>query len=527
MCGISFYLSDNQDQPLANYNCQPRGPDTTTLFHSKIGENQYFSLIFHRLAIVDTTHRLSQPFEDNGLIWVVNGEIFNYKELIQKYNLFMNTHSDCEVVGKLYSLLGLSSMLEELDGDFAFIIVDTKSNQIVFGRDRIGVRPLFYNLSNTSLSISSEMKGLFHSTEPLPCLPGHGYVYSVQSNSIVSDCTYFKISTKEVFTQSPSLTQVLTNAVEKRLHCTEQPIGFLLSGGLDSSLILSIACKLTGNRVLDAFTIGMKDENSPDVESAKKVVQYLNESYGFEKVRHTIFEFTKEEGLHVLPEVIRVLESYDVTTVRASVPMYLLVKKIKETLPKLRVLFSGEGADELFGGYLYFFFAPSDQEFRNETKRLVENLHYYDVCRADRCVSSHGLELRVPFLDKYVIEKVFSLPPNLCRPIKNKQIEKKILRQAFEDGYLPNDVLWRTKAAFSDAVGYKWFDVVHDWCQSIYIPPYNQPSKLFSETVEEKVFLFYYNKYFQKSILPDLWVPNRHWIDTKGESSARILQESL
>jgi len=482
--------------------------------------NLYIS--FYRLSIVDTNAKISQPFERDGVLCLCNGEIFNYKELIEKHSLYLKTYSDCEVILSLYEKMNIFDLYKELDGDFAFVIIDFNKNKMIFSRDLIGVRPLFYSTEESSISISSETKGLFPFQDTVQVLPNSIYIYKNSEIYYIKVINYEKNFIHKYKDESiikEVIKNSLINSTKKRLLCSEKPYGFLLSGGLDSSLVLAIASRITPKDVvLNAFTIGITGDKSPDIECSREVVSYINNYCGYEKVKHHIISFTPQEGTDEIKNIIKILETYDVTTVRASIPMYLLVRYIKTNFKDIKVLFSGEGSDELFGGYLYFYYSPSDLEFETETQRLVKNLYLYDVCRADRCVSSNGLELRVPFLDKEFVSNVMNISPEYKRPVRNVQIEKKILRDSFV-GYLPDNILYRTKAAFSDAVGKSWLDVVREWCVN------KNPIRK-RKTIEEDVFSEIYRKMYKNRDLIQMWVPKEEWVDTKGESSARVLVES-
>lgn len=520
MCGIiALHLLNGKqtqmDKIIEGYKMLTnRGPDSGSF---TINEDKLLG--FRRLAIMDNSSKGEQPFKVGGDILMCNGEIFNHKDLITKYNLQCYSNSDCECIIHLYQKIGFEKMIQELIGDFA-IVLFTK-NKVYFGRDRIGVRPLFYGFTeDCNFALASYARALADFCLNVKHVnPGWGsYTYrtkSLQFYEYPNDNTILK-NIKYMFTDNTEKTihNILINSVRDRLM-SDRPIGCLLSGGLDSSLITSILCKLIGPQNVRTYSIGM--QGSIDLAHAQQVATFLG-------TNHTEILFTPEEGFNVIPEVIRDLESYDITTIRASVGMWLLAKYIKNNTNDI-VLFSGEGADELFCGYLYFHYAPTVEALGNESKRLIKNLHLYDVLRADRCISSHGLELRVPFLDPRLTEFCQNLNPLLLKP-KN-DMEKHLLRSAFkDDNFLPDNVLWRRKDGMSDGIsgnsGKKWFEQIQDFvntkiCDAEFEPyEYDFPSKE----------AYYYKKIFD-SIFPsyqpilNYWMPK--WVKCNGDPSGRLL----
>jgi asparagine synthase (glutamine-hydrolysing) len=528
MCGIFFLLQNSPVNYVAAFNkfmnIKWRGPDNSNFEILNYKDNN-ICIGFHRLSIIGVQNG-SQPFNYNGIHLICNGEIFNYKQLIENHNLECYTDSDCEVIIHLYNLYG-KKFIELLDGDFSFVLFDSNKGEIMFGRDIIGVRPLFYHKEDGYLNLASELKGMCKTGEQV--LPGFLYSYNISSGSLhsklyrdLSRQSYGYLNEKEVLN---ILKMLLINSVKKRLD-SERDIGFLLSGGLDSSLVLSIACELLPNKTLHAFSIGSKNDKSPDVINAKKVVAYLNSKYYKNKIIHHIVDFDTDKALQNIENIVYTLENFDITTVRASTPMWWLCKYISEKTD-IKVLFSGEGSDEILGGYLYFFYAPNKMEFEKETFKLVDDLYKYDVCRADRCVSSNGLELRVPFLDKEFVRYVLNIDGDLRRPLHHTKMEKWILREAFK-GYLPENILWNQKIAFSDGAGYSWKDKIKSYCESKVKElkiKYN-PDKDFSDNPEELYHRYTFNKYYpnHKGIIDALWIPNKNWIDTGSEPSARVLE---
>jgi len=475
-----------------------RGPDNTKW---KIIDDNFFG--FHRLAIHGLTEIGDQPLSKSNTTVICNGEIYNYKELADSFQFgsYMNK-SDCEIIIDLIQRnVNVYNIANLLDGVFAFVLVH--NNEIFAARDPIGVRPLFYGYNGDKICFASEIKSLLeicdeYSIKEFP--PGH---YFSSSTKVIQKYTESKVDfTSAVYGAShPTLQNLLISAVEKRLD-SERPIGFFLSGGLDSSLIASIGTRLL-NKKIHTFSIGIKDpENnidSPDLIAARTVAKYLDSN-------HTEIYFTIPEALEALETVIYQLESYDCTTIRASVPMYILSKYVKENTD-IRVILSGEGADELFGGYLYFHNAPNNRMFHEETQHLLENVHKYDVLRADRCTAGNGLELRVPFFDKAFRNYINHIDPEF----KKTKLEKQILRDSFKD-FLPESILYRQKNGMSDAVGYNWIDSMRKYTNKIPDQVYTDARKKYPKNEpQSKEELFYRNIYskFYTNIdnLPHIWRP--------------------
>ena len=461
MCGIYvYYVKENKSFNQNNWisDCkkrtlklEPRGPDN---FMYNVYEtiNGFIYFGFQRLKINDLTPSGNQPFITNNSILVCNGEIYNSKQLIKKYNLIVKGTSDCEVIIHLYEKFGISKTLELLDGVFAFAIYDKNKDKLYSARDPYGVRPLFINNDNNKTIISSELKPIYD-MDNVNIFPrgqylnsNNYYYYNLFENSnITTDmCLYLNKNYK--FTNNLSIVNIkseirnrLTNSVKKRLQ-SDKKIGCLLSGGLDSSLITSIVNSLTDYKI-NTYSIGLK--GSVDLFNARKVAKFLNTNH------HEII-FTEKEGLDSIKNVIYAIETWDTTTVRASIPMYLMCKYISENTPEVKVLMSGEGADEVCQGYLYFHNQPNYLDGHKESIRLINDLLYFDVLRSDRSVSSNGLEVRVPFLDKDFLHFYVSLFPSLRSPDKKKG-EKWLLRESFDNKqYLPDEILWRRKDGLSD-----------------------------------------------------------------------------
>ena len=389
-----------------------RGPEQEVF---KVYKDKIFG--FQRLSINDLSTAGEQPMNTENTTIMCNGEIFNYKDLINKYNLKCKSNSDCEVLLHLYEN-GLFNV-RELNGDFALLIEDNRKNIVMLCRDRVGVRPIFYGFTKLNeFVVSSEIKAMRFCETIHHVPPGTIVTFNKETHNMNIERYYDVFSTLTVSQNINDIKSILIKSTKLRL-LSDRPIGCLLSGGLDSSIITT----------------------------------------------HTEVTFTPEEGINAIPEVIYALESYDITTVRASVGMYLLGKYISENTED-KVIFSGEGSDELLCGYLYFHYAPSHDEGHKESLRLISEMYKYDVLRADRCISSHGLELRVPFLDKNMIDFCTGIHGGLKLP--QNGMEKKLLRDQFV-GYLPDEVLYRRKDGFSDGVssrGKYWYEYIQEFVES-------------------------------------------------------------
>jgi asparagine synthase (glutamine-hydrolysing) len=511
MCGILCIYCKNKEENLDQIReghkmLSNRGPSC-----SRISKDSNGNIMgFRRLQIVDLTEKGMQPFVQGEVQVVCNGEIFNHKDLEKLHQLECDSTSDCECILHLYKKEGFDRTITQLNGDFAIILID--GDHMYFGRDRIGVRPLFFGRTKSgNLALASYARALTNYCDDVQQVPpGWGH-YCVYTDTIIfSEYSYpstYSELRSDIHTQ---IQYTLTKSVKDRLM-SDRPVACLLSGGLDSSLIVSILCKLIGPKNVRTYSIGMT--GSIDLYHANIVAKSLG-------TIHTEIQFTPEEGFAAITDVIRDLESYDITTIRASVPMWLLAKWISKNTKDI-VLFSGEGADELFCGYLYFHYAPSSDELKKESKKLVKSLYLYDALRADRCISSHGLELRVPFLDRHLVDLCFSIPGDSIKP--QKGMEKHLLRISFIDDYLPDEVLWRRKDGMSDAVsglGKKWYEQLGEFIEPLVkdedFHKTNFPSKeaMWYKQVYDDCFPTYQPKY-------DYWLPK--WVEHGGEPSGRIL----
>ena len=496
-----------------------RGPDM-----SRFAVCGCARLGFQRLAIMDLSENGMQPFEMDGDLLVCNGEIYGFRqirqELEEKYRFC--TMSDCEVILPLYREYGFA-MFDKLGSEFALILYDSSRDALIAARDPIGIRPLYYGYDRFGeIVFASEPKdltGLCDTIRPFP--PGHYYADGA------FHC-YMDITERaESWSGSPEagieevcgkIREKLIASVEARLDA-DAPLGFLLSGGLDSSLVCAISAKLLGRKIR-TFAIGM-DQDPIDLGYARTAAEYIGSD-------HTEFFMTKEEVLEALPEVIRILGTWDITTIRASLGMYLCCKKIREATD-IKVLMTGEISDELFG-YKYTDFAPDAESFQAESEKRVRELHQYDVLRADRCISCHSMEGRVPFGDTDLVKYVLSIEPEL--KMNRYGMGKYLLRHAFEkDGILPDEILWRQKAAFSDAVGHSLVDDLIEYAEQQYTDAeLEEKKKQYSHgtpfTKESLLYREIFERYYpgQGEMIDAFWMPNRSWPGCDvNDPSARVL----
>ena len=467
MCGIvcAFDLKDTSDSIRPNIlkmvkKVRHRGPDWSGVYSSKNAV-----MAHERLAIVDPTSG-KQPIlsDDNTKAIAVNGEIYNHLELRDNFakDYKFKTDSDCEIILALYKK-NRYDFLNQLNGIFAFALYDSDNDTYFIARDHMGIIPLYIGWDEKgTLYVASELKSLEGVCSKIELFPPGHYLESNKEDYVKwYDPEWVKFNNVSDATTSISeLHDSLSSAVKRQLM-SDVPYGVLLSGGLDSSITSALAKRFSSKRIesgdtqdawwpqLHSFSVGLK--GSPDLKAAKIVSDHIG------TIHHEII-FTIQEGIDALRDVIYHLETYDITTVRASTPMYLMARAIKSL--GIKMVLSGEGADELFGGYLYFHKAPSAEEFHNETVRKLNKLHQYDCLRANKALAAWGIEGRVPFLDKEFIEVAMNINPK-DKMINKDRIEKWVIRKAFED-YLPDEVLWRQKEQFSDGVGYSWIDSLKD-----------------------------------------------------------------
>lgn len=442
-----------------------RGPDWSGVYASDKA-----ILVHERLAIVGVDSG-AQPLynPEKTHVLAVNGEIYNHKEIREELNsdFVFQTDSDCEVILALYKEKGVD-FLDDLNGIFAFCLYDEEKDAYLIGRDHIGIIPLYTGHDKDgNFYVASEMKALVDVCSHIEEFPAGHYMWSDDKKTVKyysRDWESYE-NVKDNEASAESIQKGLEDAVHRQLMC-DVPYGVLLSGGLDSSIISAITQKFASKRVesgdtdkawwpqLHSFSVGL--EGSPDLEAAQKVADQIG------TIHHPI-HFTVQQGIDAIREVIYHLETYDVTTVRASTPMYLMSRKIKAM--GIKMVLSGEGADELFGGYLYFHKAPNAQEFHEELCRKISKLHMFDCLRANKSMAAWGIEARVPFLDKEFVDIAMRTNPE-AKECKEGRIEKNILREAFE-GYLPEEILWRQKEQFSDGVGYNWIDSLKEYVEEM------------------------------------------------------------
>lgn len=526
MCGI-FALLNNvahtfspetvQDQFMKG---QSRGPE----FSQTVVENN-IQLGFHRLAINGLNEISNQPFDIENIVLICNGEIYNYKNLYEMMNITPTTGSDCEVIVHLYLKYGIQQTLIMLDGVYAFVLYDRTSQQVYVARDPLGVRPLYFyeglykDANNYIFGFASELKCLeyfYNHSDHVSVMnqftPGTYSMFTTVKGSFVltkTNIPYYMPSFSNPSLNvdfKPIIRTALVDAVNKRCVTTERPIACLLSGGLDSSLIAALVnnyYRFTGKpNQLETYSIGLK--GSEDLKYARLVADYLG-------TNHTEVVVTEEEMFESIPHVIRAIESYDTTSVRASIGNYLIGKYISEH-STAKVIFNGDGSDELFGGYLYMNKCPDDIEFDKETRRLLNDIHLFDVLRSDKCISSHGLEPRTPFLDKTFVNTVLMLSPSIRNHNNIAQTEKYILRQSFRDydnicqhPILPREILWRKKEAFSDGVsshGRSLYQILQEKiANKLSLEPMIETEKKYYSDLFES----YYTKC--KHVVPYFWMP--------------------
>jgi asparagine synthase (glutamine-hydrolysing) len=520
MCGFVFSknVSDESFTQLTKSleSIKHRGPDNT-----KILKKDYGIFGFNRLSIMDLSFHGNQPFEDENSIVICNGEIYNYSLIKQTKasNYKYQSNSDCEVLCALFEGNNITHLLENIDGEYAFILYDKRNDNLFAARDPMGIRPLFYAYDkDKEIWFSSEVKSLLHCDEIKPFPPGHYYDHS--KKEIIPFLELYKTiknhDNEEVVKKE--INNLLTKAVEKRMD-SDAPVGFLLSGGLDSSLVCSIAQKMS-NKPIKTFAVGI-ETNPIDTKWAKKVADYIGSD-------HTEVLFTEKDIQDSLKHIIWLLETWDITTIRASVGMYLVCKYIKEHTD-IKVLMTGEVSDELFG-YKYTDFAPSEEEFQKEAEKRIKELYLYDVLRADRCIAGNSLEARVPFSDSDFVKYVMGIKPTL--KMNHENVGKHLLRKSFEEGnYLPKHILYREKAAFSDAVGHRSVDFLKELAEEKYTDHEFEQKKLqYKETPLSKEALMYreiFDSLFDKSrgnLIPSYWMPNKEWENCDvDDPSARAL----
>ena len=564
MCGIWMYLLNSITNTKPNYKklykafmkTATRGPDRSIFEYLGSPNNAFIG--FHRLSIMDTSIKGDQPFKlENGnkTIWsICNGEIYNYKELENKYNFNLKSGSDCEIISHLYKSKGIDILCKELIGEYAFIILEldleTGDGVLYASRDRFGIRPLFIAEDKNTINFSSEIKSIVDikkasTSKNISVVEPREYLRITKINGIWGNkkyTKYYDLESNITKTDFIGLANLDYSSIKSLIRDTfiecvnirlssDRPLGCLLSGGLDSSLVASIAArelKKHGHK-LRTFSIGLP--GSTDEYYARLVAKHIDSI-------HTHIQFKQEDFIDAIKKVIYVTETYDITTVRASTGQYLVSKWIAENTD-IKVLLIGDGSDELTAGYMYFHKAPTCKELHEENIRLLKDIHYFDVLRADRGIASNGLEARVPFLDHRIVDLYLSIDPELRHP-KNYEkypLEKWLLREAFNiDNYLPDEILFRKKEAFSDGVSSvekSWYLMVQEYANTIYSSEsdfnisinnytHNKP-----HTKEALYFRHIWESFFGTSeatsfVIPYFWLPK--WCGDVKEPSARVLE---
>lgn len=525
MCGIFAYIGKNLNPSIlqqAFMLTANRGPDDNTI--KTISKNLTFG--FHRLSIMDKSFKGNQPLwhPNRPFCVICNGEIYNFAKLVNENKFTTYSGSDCEVILYLYEKYGIEGTIKRLDSEsFAFCLYDGEKNELFVARDRYGVRPLFISrLRNNKFAIASEAKsiiplgGKVHQFKPSnwksfklgnkiienKYIPYHNYIYKT-------------IDTDNINVICKNIRKYLTNAVSKRMM-SDRPIGCLLSGGLDSSLISALVAKQS-HVPIHTFAIGMP--GSPDLEYAQKVADHIG------SIHHSV-ELPASDFLDAIEQVIKSIESYDITTVRASVGNYLIGKYIKENT-NITVVFNGDGSDEQ-SGYKYLKNAPNDKAFKEECIRLLKNINYFDALRSDRCMSTDfSLETRSPFLDTEFVNYYMSIPTNFKTYYDDSYMEKHMLRMAFEcENLIPDEILWRPKEAFSDGCSdnkCSWHKIIENFVEEFeplseksyeHNTPFTAESKFY-----RTIFEYYYPN--QGQLIPYFWMPK--WSEGVTDPSAREL----
>jgi asparagine synthase (glutamine-hydrolysing) len=545
MCGIFALLNYSKSYKSSKEELENefkkgyrRGPEVSNM---EFDENMDFVQGFHRLAINGLNEESNQPLNIDECSLICNGEIYNYEHLYKLMNITPKTGSDCEVILHLYKKYGIEETLRMLDGVFSFVLRD--KDYIYVARDPLGVRPLYYMACEpfstiTTIGFASELKMLCdiannNISQTVHQFPPGTFCGIHYSSHNVWNIQYMKKYYMHCFSYSylepkndvyyyekclETIKTKLENAVRKRYLTTERPVACLLSGGLDSSLISALVCKMHKEagrhpKTIETYSIGLPD--SEDIKYAKKVAEHLGTTH------HEII-VSEQEMIDAIPEVIIAIESYDITTVRASIGNYLVAKYISQN-SDAKVIFNGDGSDELCGGYLYMHHCPDSIEFDKETVRLLNDIYLFDVLRSDKSISSNGLEPRTPFLDKEFVNYYLSIPVDLRNHNAMDEIEKYLIRSAFsKENLLPHEILWRRKEAFSDGVsnhGRSLFQIIQDYIDANFM----QDDKECSKRDKERL---YYWKIFDKEypnhghLLPYYWMPK--YIQS-NDPSARTL----
>lgn len=520
MCGIFAYSgSEMKISSLEPWfmKIQHRGPDYSEL--KEISRDLFFG--FHRLAINGLNTASHQPMHLEGCWLIANAEIFNYKQLAAQFEIKLQTDSDCEILIHLYRKVGMPGLLELLDAEFAFLLYDEISDELFAARDHLGIRGMYMAWDEKgNKAWASEAKALvfMESMEHFP--PGHWYSSKTEEITSYYQHEYGVHDESDEERLFEQIKYLLTDAVQKRIM-SDRPIGCLLSGGLDSSLIAALVAKHYDKPwPLETFSVGLK--GSPDLYHAAKVAEHIGS-------KHHSVELTEEEFISGLEETVYITGSYDVTTIRASVGHMLISRYVRDH-SDVKVLFSGETADE-FGSYLYFQNAPDADAFQEEATRLLQDIHYFDMLRGDRSISQAGIEARVPFADKAFVRFYMGIDPSL-RMFNQERMEKYLIRKTFEsDGLLPEEVLWRRKNGFSDSVSSKtrsWSEIIKEYVDSkVSDEEFEQGKHKYKHDTPKFKEAYFYRELFtqhykhHQELTPYQWLPK--WCGDMVDPSARKL----
>ena len=540
MCGIFAFIkkslstsisTDLQNQLIEGWSKgKGRGPEHSIMNHYDVG-----MLGFHRLAINGLDSISNQPIEKDGCILICNGEIYNYKDLYKNLDVVPKTHSDCEVIIDMYKKYGFDYTVQNLDGVFALVLIDEIAREVYIARDPFGVRPMYVCHSQYGDCFASEFKQISYLCNNESTYgqfpPGSFRKYKYGDDGVINRLydskkyAEFQLQTNYSFVPDKYYSvyyyQTYNNlcaAVKKRVENTDRPIACLLSGGLDSSIIAALVRQyLPSNVELETYSIGMP--GAEDFKYAQMVANHI-------KSKHSEIIVHEDEFFDAIPKVIESISSYDTTTVRASVGNYLVGKYISQH-SQAKVIFNGDGSDELCGGYMYFHYCPDSMTFDYECKRLLSNIHHFDGLRSDRCISPHGLESRTPFLDRSFVHGYLTIPAEIRNHCVEGKMEKFLLRNCisiYGPNLLPHEILWRKKEAFSDGVSSakkSWYEIIQDRMKNSSINmdvSINIPS-----TPEQTFYRSIFEQYYKGcgSIIPYFWMPQ--FCDAK-DASARTLK---
>ena len=526
MCGIFFYYGEKFDikNLQKDFNkIKHRGPDNSQIEIVKFNDKNLF-FGFHRLSINGLDEKSNQPLFNDGIYLICNGEIFNYKNLIDEYitKSDYKTNSDCEIIIHLYKKYGIEKMLSMLDGEFAFVLYDSNIKKVFISRDQLGIRSLFIGKNNKDIIISSEVKSINDTYQVEQFTPRTYSILDLETNNINSS-EYFKFKPiNNSFSEKEHINNIknlMINAVDKRLM-SDRNICCLLSGGLDSTIVTALVAQQLNGKSLNTYSIGMK--GSVDLKYSKIAADYL-------KTNHTIIELSPEEFLNAIDATIYQIESYDVTTVRASIGNYLVSCYIRDNSDD-KVVFCGDVSDEIFGSYKGFHYAPNNELFYEENMKMLKNINYFDVLRSDKSISGAGLEARVPFSDPELINYVMSINPK-HKEFRNR-MEKYLIRKSFED-ILPKELAWRVKTAFSDGVSSEEnpsYEIIQNFINNkytdtefnekknkyIYNQPYDKESLFYREIFEshypnkDNIIPYFWKQPFMNDNEPSAWLAEKN-----------------